>query len=208
MPPGNHVNGKHVERITPILNRLHREIGVLEECTDALLEDAMTQMRSGGAPPSKPLITGWSIQLTPDGRHHFVPFGNARLSLEGVEEGWREPHMSWSVDEDAKQLHVEAELPGVRKDEVEVQVEPDLVRIKAEGKDRRYEAELTPGVLLGSRCRGEYDNGVLRLTKGLAKRKRAKPRDVKITGYRARAAPPRQHALPLAAGPGVRCSTV
>jgi HSP20 family molecular chaperone IbpA len=131
---------------------------------------------------SQPIVTGWSIQFAGDGRHRVVPFGNARHGVEGVNAGWREPHVVWQVNEEDGLLYVEAELPGVKKEDVHVEMEGDVLRIRAHGSARRYEAELAPGVVLGKRPRARYENGLLRVYVDLPKRARAKPREVKVKG--------------------------
>lgn len=99
--------------------------------------------------------------------------------------GWREsnfaPDVRVNVTEDDKAFHVEAEIPGVDKDDISVSVAGNEVAITAEVKQedkktdarevlversygRAYRAFSLPGEVDAARTEAHYDRGVLTLT--------------------------------------------
>lgn len=103
------------------------------------------------------------------------------------------------VWEDGEALHVEAELPGFTKDQVDVTIDNNMLTITAqrtetpegngEGKPReflhrerrfhRFQRSFTlPATVDESSVNGKLENGVLHLT--LNKRQEAKPRKINI----------------------------
>lgn len=104
-----------------------------------------------------------------------------------------------NVREDPEALHIEAELPGLTRDDIHVSVENGVLTITGEKREERTEGK--PGgeyhlyerrfgrferrLTLGSNVDPEkisarYENGVLTVT--LAKAEEAKPRHIQIEG--------------------------
>lgn len=99
---------------------------------------------------------------------------------------WREaaipaPDMPIDITEDDKAYRIEAEIPGVDKDDIEVSVEGNQVSISAEARKevekkdekeivversygRAYRVFSLPGDVDGNRTEARYDKGVLSLT--------------------------------------------
>ncbi len=101
------------------------------------------------------------------------------------------------VEEDDDQITIEAELPGFKQDEVEVNVENGVLTIKAErqpkeedGKKKRHMSErrytrvqrsfTLPRTVDGSDVDASLEGGVLTLT--LKKTEASKPRKIQIRG--------------------------
>ena len=102
------------------------------------------------------------------------------------------------VREDADHIYVDAELPGFRKDEVDITLENSTLTIQAERKEQRQEGNADKGdYLLNERrytrfarsftlpptvndqtCEAKLSDGVLHIT--LSKREESKPRKVKV----------------------------
>ncbi len=99
------------------------------------------------------------------------------------------------VREDADHIYVEAELPGFKKDDVDISLENQMLTISAE---RKQETNGTEGILLRERrytrfqrsfnlpptvdlqtCNAKLNDGVLTLT--LNKREETKPRKVQVS---------------------------
>jgi HSP20 family protein len=91
------------------------------------------------------------------------------------------PDMRVDVTEDDDAFHVDAEIPGVDKDDIEVSVEGNRVSITAETKREKekkdekeliverswgkaYRAFALPADIDGNRTEARYDKGVLSLT--------------------------------------------
>ena len=111
--------------------------------------------------------------------------GNANFAPYGVD-----------IREDADHIYVEAELPGFKKDEVDITLENQVLTISAERKtenqqegkgewllnERRYSRFLRsfslPPTVDESTCDAKLSDGVLTIT--LNKREETKPRKIKV----------------------------
>ena len=122
-------------------------------------------------------------------------FNDTALSRFGAEETMG----SWSplcdIYEDGDSIVVKAELPGVNRDEIDIQVENNILTIRGERKrekevksDNVYRSERFYGAFSRSftlpvsvdtqRIKAEFKDGILHLT--LPKVEEAKPRKIKI----------------------------
>ena len=124
-----------------------------------LIRDAM----SGKLPEAKeggPYIYGWSFRIGPDGKPVFQEFGN--IPQRGIAElpGSREPLVD--VQETDDEVQVTAEVPGVKKEEIDLEVTGNTLIIKVEGKDRKYYKEVElPAEVDPNSAKASYNNGVL-----------------------------------------------
>lgn len=103
----------------------------------------------------------------------------------GLGPVWNQPEfvsdMRVDITEDDDAYHIDAEIPGVDKDDIEVSVEGNRVAINAEAKrekekkngkeliverswGRAYRAFALPSDIDGNRTEARYDKGVLTLT--------------------------------------------
>ena len=124
--------------------------------------------------PGKPLVYGFSMEVGPDGIPHVEQFGNIRPTGKGMISGdVREPYSCNIINSEKNQLCITAEMPGITKEDVNVDATEDTVTIKAETKDRKYYKEIpTDAPIDPDSGKAKYNNGVLELTfnlKGPAK---------------------------------------
>jgi HSP20 family protein len=103
----------------------------------------------------------------------------------GLGQAWNQPEfvpdMRVDVTEDDGAFHINAEIPGVNKEDIEVSVEGNRVAINAEAKrekekknetdliverswGRAYRVFTLPSDIDGNRTEARYDKGVLTLT--------------------------------------------
>ncbi len=100
------------------------------------------------------------------------------------------------VYEDKDNIHVDCDLPGFKKEEIELSLEDDILRITAEHKDTTEEKKEDSYYLRERRCRSfsrsvrlpqnimqekvnaEYENGVLHIS--VEKQPEKKPQSIKI----------------------------
>jgi HSP20 family protein len=119
-------------------------------------------------------------------------FGEMSRDYDFFDHGWSP---AVDVKEDDQAYHIEADLPGMKKEDVEVTVVDNVVTIKGERKheeekkekgyhriERRYGTfersfEL-PGGFQGDKIEARFDNGVLHMT--LPKREEAKPKQIEV----------------------------
>lgn len=99
-----------------------------------------------------PLLQGLMLQPGADGRLSIQPFGHLQESLDRFTEGIREPVLSWKVSEDGKSVDFRAEVPGLKKGDLDVQVHPSYVSIEGKSESKtgstRYSARCEPGFKL------------------------------------------------------------
>ena len=126
-------------------------------------------MRSTG---SEPTVYGFSMHVGPDGVPHVKQFGNVgqagkgnveELSVDG--QNVREPFTSSIIDEKNNELNITAEMPGIRKEDIELNATENEVVIKADSKGRKYYKSInTPCPVVPDSAKAKYNNGVLEVT--------------------------------------------
>ena len=133
-----------------------------------------------------------------------------RLFMSNFSRGGESDLMrgAWSpqvdIFENKDQIVLEAELPGMKPEDVEISIENNVLTLrgerrfeKKEDSDNFHRVERSYGTFTRSftlpptvssdRAEAEFENGILRLT--LAKREEAKPRRIEIKGGGARPQP-------------------
>jgi HSP20 family protein len=112
-----------------------------------------------------PIVYGYSVTIGPDGKPVVREFGNVRKGagrpLKGIQEK-REPLVD--VVSSDKEVRVIAEIPGVSKEQISVEVTESALTISVEG-DRKYYKHLDlPGLVEPDKAKSSYNNGVLEVT--------------------------------------------
>jgi HSP20 family protein len=135
----------------------------------------------------KPLVYGFTMHVGPDGVPHVEHFGNfrpegsgSRGHFEGPEQGVREPFTSSMIDEKKKEFNITADMPGVEKDDIEVNATENEVIIKAERGDRSYFKKIQTPLIDPDSPRAIYNNGVLEVTFKLKDGSEQKAKRIKI----------------------------
>jgi HSP20 family protein len=127
-----------------------------------------------------PFVYGYSITIGPDGKPIIRQFGNIVPSAlpRGVEvRPEREPLVD--VIEEDKQVKVVAEIPGVRKEDIDIRIEGRTLFIRVDTEERKYYKDVNlPAEVELSGVKATYNNGVLEVT--LPKKAAEKPRGEKI----------------------------
>jgi len=113
-----------------------------------------------------PIVYGYSVTVGPDGKPVVREFGNVR---KGEGTPWkeiqdkREPLIDLVTSD--KDVKVIAEIPGVRKEDVNVTVQDRSVTISVDTESRKYFKELElPGVVDPQGAKSTYNNGILEIT--------------------------------------------
>jgi HSP20 family protein len=130
-----------------------------------------------------PFVYGYSVTMGPDGKPVVREFGNVRpkagafpgrAALEVKEE--REPLVDTIVEDDT--VRVVAEIPGVEKEDINLQCTEDSLVISVDSEKRKYYKELDlPAAVDPNSSKASYKNGVLEVT---FKKKAAKPKGKEI----------------------------
>ena len=106
---------------------------------------------------------GYQVNVGPDGKPHVREFGNVKPTKRGTFElASREPFVDTLVDDKENSLKVVAEMPGIQKEDIKLEVTEKSLIIKAENKDRNYSTEvpLTIPIEISS-AKASYNNGIL-----------------------------------------------
>ncbi len=153
------------------------EFEEMRQRMDALMDGFL----SGRIDPSvnQPIVYGFSMRMGPDGKPHISEFGNT--APENVQaEGAREPLTD--IIEEKDRIRVIVELPGVDKDDIQLQVEDRLLDISVDREDRKFFKQLDlPAAVDSDSTTASYKNGVLEVTlTKVAPKRRGKA--VKIDG--------------------------
>lgn len=122
-----------------------------------------------------PLLQG--VSLLPSGDGLVVePFGHLAEDLKALREGWRTPTVHYEVLDD--EVVLQAEMPGIHKDDVHLEVAPGFIRIQGEREGevkkkvkgaarmektaRRFRTVVSPGAAMDpNRVSANYADGVL-----------------------------------------------
>src|SRR5919197_665052 len=130
-----------------------------------------------------PYYYGYQITVGPDGKPHVREFGNVRPSARGLVEqsGVREPLVDTALDEKENTLTITAEMPGVTKQDLRVNISEDHVSIHAEKGEKKYHTDIPVNVALDdTSAKASYANGILELKIKLKEPLKRKAREVKV----------------------------
>jgi len=124
----------------------------------------------------KPFVYGFSVRVGPDGIPHIQQFGNTKMTSMGAksetDESSREPLTD--VIETKDSVSITLEIPGVEKEDINMEIIEDNMSIDVNTETRKYHKELKlPENLDHESVKANYKNGVLDIT---IKRKKEKPK--------------------------------
>ncbi len=152
----------------PEKDEFEKEFGEMNELINRM-------MQSIG---KEPLIYGFSLQVGPDGVPHVEHFGNTRpMDIGG---NVREPFTSSIIDESKNELKITAEMPGIQKENIQINATEDEVVIRAEGERNYYKNVKTICPVDPDSAKAKYNNGVLEVTLKLKEPMKQKGKTVKI----------------------------
>ena len=130
-----------------------------------------------------PYVYGFTMRMGPDGKPRIEEFGNVPRGTRGIEEigEYREPLVD--VMENDKTISVTAELPGVTKDDIDLNLIDDnqTLIIKVDTPDRKYYKEVQlPAKVKPNKVKATYKNGILDVTFEREKPVEKKGKKIKI----------------------------
>ena len=106
---------------------------------------------------------GQSLRTGPDGKPHFEEFGNIPSTPPDVSQQMlraREPMVD--VIEGDKIVSITAEVPGVSKEDIELEIMEDTVVIKVDKEGKKYYKKVgLPCDVDADAAKASYRNGVL-----------------------------------------------
>ncbi len=131
----------------------------IDDIFERMMKDIEDMFRRAESGEIKPIVRGFSIRIGPDGKPEIREFGTKPTIKEtGIEE--RKPLVD--VIETDNEIQVIAEMPGVNKDDIELNATETSLEIRAEGENRKYyETVELPAEVEPDSAKARYNNGVL-----------------------------------------------
>ena len=113
-----------------------------------------TTIRSFG-----PMVYGYSMTVGPDGKPQIRTFGNIRPEIPKPSE-WREPLVD--VIPSPTHVRVVVELPGIRKEDIDLRTTEESMTIAVDTPERKYRKEIElPAKVDPKSADATFQNGVL-----------------------------------------------
>jgi HSP20 family protein len=141
---------------------MDEEFRQMEENMARIFEDAM-KFSSEKPGDGKPYVYGFSMRVGPDGKPKIEEFGNvpgAKMIGSGETTDEREPLTD--IIEEEKEVTVIAELPGIEKKDIKLDVDERNITIDVDTTERKYHKDLElPCVVKPDTSKANYKNGVL-----------------------------------------------
>jgi len=108
-----------------------------------------------------PYYYGYSLTVGPDGKPVVKEYGNVQPGLLPTSET-REPFVDVIVDDKEKVLKVVAEMPGVEKKDIKIEVIGHTINIDAENDDKKYQTQVPVKQKVDEdSAKATYSNGIL-----------------------------------------------
>ena len=130
-----------------------------------------------------PYYYGYQLTVGPDGKPRIREFGNAKPATRGLmqQSSTREPLVDTTFDEKDNTLTITAEMPGITKQDIKVEVAEGLVTIHAEKGDKKYHTEIPVYDEIDSdSTKASYTNGILELKLRSKRSPKPKPKEIKV----------------------------
>lgn len=130
-----------------------------------------------------PYYYGYQITVGPDGKPRIREFGNAIPASSGLmqQTNVRQPLVDTSYEEKDNSLTITAEMPGITKQDIKLEVADGLITIHAEKGDKKYHTEIpVQDELDQDSAKATYTNGILELKIKSKRSPRAKAKEIRV----------------------------
>lgn len=155
---------------------------------DKYMQSLMDELMKGFSSPdefyksakSKPVRWGFSIRFNKDGVPMIREFGNIkRTEGKPVFSDKREPLVN--IDCSNGEVIITAELPGVKKEEIDIKAEKDRVIIDVDNSETPYFKEIELSEIVKPKSiKAKFKNGILEITLEKEKTKKSKRKEHKV----------------------------
>jgi len=157
--------------------------GFFEEFSriDEIMEELMKNMFSnkGRIEMGKPYVYGFSMKSGPNGKPVINEFGNVKLGDRPTVSNEREPLVD--VTETEKEVIITAELPGVSKGDIDLDVAEDSLEISVDTEKKGYHKVVSlPDKVKTDDVNASYNNGILEVKLKKEKASKKEGKKVKI----------------------------
>lgn len=129
------------------------------------------------ARPGKSVVHGYKINIGPDGKPRIEDFGNKPIkSPEGEPLISEEREPLTDIIEGNTDVAVTVEIPGVEKEDIDLNVKNDILEIRVNTPDRKYHKSLDlPCDVIPNTTKATYKNGILDVV--IKRKEKKKPGD-------------------------------
>lgn len=154
--------------INEMMKEMEKEFMQFKDIEKQVPKDLVREQQSSDGSVKKeigPIVYGYSMTIGPDGKPVIREFGNVKRGsepLKGITDK-REPLVD--VVEAEKQVRIIAEIPGVRKEDIDIRVDGRVLTVAVDTPDRKYEKRLQlPDSAIVEGAKSNYNNGILEIT--------------------------------------------
>lgn len=141
------------------------EFKKLEKMMDELMRQAFESWEGSKSRQFEPHIYGFSMSVGPNGKPVIREFGNIHrrgVGSAGIREVHEEREPLIDIFEEGDYVVVVAEVPGVKKEDIELYAAEDFLRISVSTAERSYYKKLIlPAKVNPRSAKASYKNGVL-----------------------------------------------
>lgn len=162
---------------------MDREFAEAEHMMNSMFRIVPDIVSSGINSGEFPYYYGYQITIGPNGRPKINEFGNVRLGSNGFVEqnGVREPLVDKVLNKKQNTLTITAEMPGVDKENISVNVTGHKVTLHAEKGDKKYHTDIPIDINLDeSTTKAVFLNGILELKIKLKENSRPQGKAIKV----------------------------
>lgn len=140
--------------------------------------DRMTERTLRDKEGLEPFIYGFSVRTSPDGKPVFQRFGDVIGPGENIGNGLsREPVSDIIEREDT--ISVTVELPGIEKDDIDIDIDGRRMTVRVDTEHRRYQKVIDlPCGVEREAVKATFRNGVLDVN--LRKTEESEPQRIRI----------------------------
>lgn len=129
--------------------------------------------------PDKSFVYGFTFKMNPDGKPEFQEFGNVPKGFGSKQLDYREPLTD--VTEDDNNIYITVELPGIEKENIDLQINEESVIVDVNIPERKYHKEVNlPDKVKIEEAKASYKNGILDITLPRLKKEGAKGKKINI----------------------------
>ncbi len=156
--------------VDEMMKEMEKEFTALTDAENRLPKELVREKRAEDGSVTReigPIVYGYSMTIGPGGKPVIRVFGNLKRSprkewREAISDT-REPLVD--VVEGVKEVRVLAELPGAKKQDIELTVEGKSLVISADTPARKYRKELElPYAVKLEGSKSTFNNGILEVT--------------------------------------------
>ena len=165
-----------------IFEAMNEEFSEAEEMLNRMFR-TVREINPSDVAANSPYYYGYQITIGPDGKPHVREFGNVRPAAKGLVEqaGVRQPLFDTAINEKQNTLGITAEMPGVNKEDIKVNIAGQYVTIHAEKGDKKYHTDIPVDLELDdTSAKASYSNGILELKVKLKQAPKAKAREIRV----------------------------